>query len=135
MAKFDPTKMDKRWMLWVILVALIAWSALWSVIQLPKERMNGLTKALFFVSFYVAISTTLMPAIAYLNARFGRFQSKRVYQVRFVRQSLFSGAFTVIVAWLQMQRRLDPTLALIMMAVFVLTETFLITREMPADGP
>ena len=132
MAKFDSTKMDKRWMLWVILVALIAWSALWSVIQLP---VNGLTKALFFVSFYVAISTTLMPAIAYLNARFGRVQSKRVYQVRFVRQSLFSGAFTVIVAWLQMQRALSPTLALIMMAVFVLTETFLITREMPADGP
>jgi hypothetical protein len=132
MAKFDPTKMDKRWMLWVILVALIAWSALWSVIQLP---VNNLTKALFFVSFFVAISTTLMPAIAYLNARFGRFQSQRVYQARFTRQSLFSGAFIAIVAWLQMQRALSPTLALIMLAVFVLTETFLITREMPADGP
>jgi hypothetical protein len=132
MAKFDPTKMDKRWMLWVILIALIAWSALWSVIQLP---VNGLTKTLFFASFFTAISTTLMPAIAYLNARFGRFQSQRVYQARFTRQSLFSGAFIAIVAWLQTQRALTPTLALIMLAVFVLTETFLITREMPADGP
>jgi hypothetical protein len=132
MTKFDPTKMDKRWMLWVILVALLAWSALWSVIQLP---INALTKALFFASFFVAIAATLMPAIAYLNARFGRFQSKRVYQARFTRQSLFSGAFIAIVAWLQMQRALSPTLALIMLAVFILTETFLITREMPADGP
>jgi hypothetical protein len=132
MAKFDPTKTDKRWMLWVILVALISWSALWSVIQLP---VNGLTKALFFASFFVAISATLMPAIAYLNARFGRFQNKRVYQMRFTRQSLFGGAFLAVVAWLQVQRALSPTLALIMLAVFALTETFLITREMPADGP
>jgi hypothetical protein len=132
MAKFDPTKMDKRWMLWVILVALMAWSALWSVIQLP---VNALTKALFFASFFVAISATLMPAIAYLNARFGQFQNKRVYQVRFARQSLFGGAFIAIVAWLQMQRALSPTLALIMLAVFALTETFLITREMPTDTP
>ncbi|MFL7809507.1 MAG: hypothetical protein AB8I80_12800, partial [Anaerolineae bacterium] len=72
--------------------------------------------------------------IAYLNARFGRFQSKRVYQVRFARQSLFSGALVVVVAWLQMQRSLSPTLALIVVAVFILTETFLITREAPADG-
>jgi hypothetical protein len=131
MARFDPTKMDKRWMLWAILVALLAWSAMWSVIQLP---VNTLTKVLFFVALFGAISATLMPAIAYLNARFGRFQSKRVYQVRFARQSLFSGAFIVVVAWLQMQRSLSPTLALILMAVFILTETFLITREAPTDG-
>jgi hypothetical protein len=131
MAKFDPTKADKRWMLWAVLVALIAWSALWSVIQLP---VNVLTKGLFFVSLFVAISATRMPAIAYLNARFGRFQSRRVYQARFARESLFVGAFIAIVAWLQMQRALSPTLALIIMAVFVLTETFLITREVPADG-
>ncbi|MFN2156265.1 MAG: hypothetical protein ACK2UX_13595 [Anaerolineae bacterium] len=131
MARFDPTKMDKRWMLWAILVALLAWSAMWSVIQLP---VNTLTKVLFFVALLVGISATLMPAIAYLNARFGRFQSKRVYQVRFARQSLFSGALVVVVAWLQMQRSLSPTLALIVVAVFILTETFLITREAPADG-
>jgi hypothetical protein len=131
MARFDPTKMDKRWMLWAILIALLAWSVLWSVIQLP---VNALTKGLFFVSLFVAISATLMPAIAYLNARFGHFQNRRVYQARFARQSVFTGAFIVAVAWLQMQRALSPTLALIMMAVFVLTETFLITREAPADG-
>jgi hypothetical protein len=132
MAKFDPTKMEKRWVLWAVLVALITWSALWSVIQLP---VNALTKTLFFALLFAAISATLMPAIAYLNARFGRFRSKRLYQMRFARQSLFSGAFIVTVAWLQMQRALSPTLALIIMAVFVLTETFLITREMPVDGP
>jgi hypothetical protein len=34
---------------------------------------------------------------------------------------------------MQMQRMLTSTLALILLSVFVLTETFLITREMPKE--
>jgi hypothetical protein len=132
MAKFDPSKTDKRWMLYVIFVGLVAWIGWWSMVQLP---INNLTTVLFFVLLFIAIGSTLMPALAYLNARFGRFHDERVYRLRFVRQSVFIGVFVILVAWLQMQRVLSSTLALILMAVFVLTETFLVTRESPIEEP
>ncbi len=130
MAKYNPSQASKRWMLYVILVALIAWAGWGAMIYLP---VNDLTKPMFFTLLFVSISATLMPAIAYLNTRFGRIRDQRVYQARFVRQSILSGAFTVVIAWLQMQRVLSVTLGLILLAVFVLTETFLITRETPAQ--
>jgi hypothetical protein len=129
MAKYDPTKANKRWMLYVVSAAIIAWAAWWSVIQLP---INDVTKTLFLALFFVAIVCTTMPALAYLNARFGQFEASRVYRVRFIRQSVMVGAFVVLLAWLQMQRVLGTSLALILLAVFVLIETFLITRESPA---
>jgi hypothetical protein len=129
-SKFDPGKTSKRWMLYAVLVALLSWAGWWSVIQLPP---NDLTKSLFFVLLFIALGSTLMPAVAYLNARFGRFHDRHVYVIRFVRQSLLTGGFVVVVAWLQMQRVLSPTLALIVLAVFMLTETFLVTRETPPE--
>jgi hypothetical protein len=88
---------------------------------------------LFFIALYCAVTTTVMPAVAYLNARFGRCTERRVYQSRFIRPSLWGGLYTGIVAWLQMQRVLNLMLALILIAAFALIETFLITREGPAE--
>lgn len=132
MTKFNPDGENKRWMLYAIFVTLLAWTGWWSIIQLP---INDLTKTLFFVFLFVAIGSTLMPALAYLNARFGRFHDKRVYRLRFVRQSIFGGVFAIVLSWLQMRRVLSSTLALILMAVFVLVETFLVTRETPPKEP
>ncbi len=128
MSEFNPSKSNKHWMLYVALVALMAWAGFASVVMLPP---NDLTKPVFFCLLFASVGSTLMPAIAYLNARFGRFGSERVYHVRFVRQSILVGAFVVVVAWLQMRRVLSATLGLILLAIFVLTETFLITRESP----
>jgi hypothetical protein len=130
MTKFDASKTSRRWMLYVALVALISWAGLWSAVQLP---INDLTKTLFFALLFVSVASSMMPAVAYLNARFGRFHSQRVYYARFVRQSVLAGALVVVIAWLQMRRVLSLTLAWILLAVFVLTETFLITREMPPE--
>jgi hypothetical protein len=130
MAKYDPTQASKRWMLYVVSGAVIAWAAWWSVVQLP---ITDVTKTIFLTLLFAAIVCTTMPAFAYLNARFGRFQDDRVYRLRFVRQSILIGSFVVLIAWLQMQRVLGATLALIVLAVFVLIETFLITREPPGN--
>jgi hypothetical protein len=132
MTKFNPDGENKRWMLYAVLITLLAWIGWWSVIQLP---INDLTKTLFFVLLFIAIGSTLMPALAYLNARFGRFHDRRVYRLRFVRQSILGGVFVIVLAWLQMRRVLSSTLALILMAVFVLVETFLVTRETPPEEP
>jgi hypothetical protein len=132
MTESDPGKANRRWMPYVLLGALVSWAGWWAVIQLP---INAVTKTAFLALLFVAVALTLVPAVAYLNARFGHLLDERVYRIRFVRQSLLGAAFVVVAAWLQMQRVLSVTLALILMAVFVLTETFLITREAPPQEP
>jgi hypothetical protein len=126
--KTDPITEDKYWIWYVVFIAIVAWLALWGVMQLG---VSSITKVLFFVLLFFAIASTFMPAIAYLNARFGRFSSLRVYRVRFVRQSIQIALLVVIVAWLQMQRMLNLSIALILIGVIILTEMFLITREPP----
>ena len=129
--KADPITQDRRWIWYVVFLALIAWLALWGVIQLA---VNSATKLLFFVLLFLAIVSTFMPAVAYLNARFGRFCSVRVFRVRFVRQSIQIGLFVVVIAWLQMQRVLTLAIALVLIGVLILTEMFAMTREPPVKG-
>jgi hypothetical protein len=124
-----PSGDRKHWILYAVLIALLSWTALYGLVHLP---INPVTKALFFVLLFTGIASTVLPPAAYLNARFGRCKNVRVQRVRFVRQSIWSGLLVAVAAWLQMRRALSLTLAVILIAVFVLTETFLITREAPA---
>ena len=126
--KFKPG--NKRWMIYSISIALMSWAGLWSIIQ---STVNVITKTLFLFLLFSAITSTIMPAAAYLNTRFGTPSSKRIYQMRFIRQSVWGGLFIVGVAWLQMQRVLGVTLGFILLSVFILIETFLITRESPVE--
>jgi hypothetical protein len=128
--KPDQTRRGRRWVSVAVLVALLSWTGLWGVVQLP---ITDLAQILFFVLLFVATASTVMPPVAYLNARFGQAENQRTHRSRFVRQSIWLGAFAVTAAWLRTRRMLTVTLALILMAVFALTETFLITREGPLE--
>jgi hypothetical protein len=134
MPKFDPIVERRGWVLYAILIAIIAWVGLWSVVmQLP---VNSTSKVLFFVLLFVSITCTVMPPAAYLNARFGRPRNRRTYRMRFARQSVWCGLFVVLAAWLRMEPRrlLSTTLIVILMAVFILIETFLVMRESSLRG-
>ena len=109
-------------MLYIVFAAIVSWLVLWGVINLP---VNSMTKVFFFSLLFFAITSTFMPAVAYLNARFGRFRSARVYRMRFVRQSIQIGVFVIVIAWLQMQRVLNLTTALILVGVFILVAVLL----------
>jgi hypothetical protein len=126
--KPDQASHSRRWIAVAVLVALLAWLGLWGVVQLP---ITDASQAVFFALLFVATASTVMPPVAYLNARFAQVSEPRTYRVRFVRQSIWLGLFVVIAGWLQTRRILTVTLALILMAVLALTETFLITREVP----
>ena len=131
MSQFDPAKSDKRWMFGVVFLSILSWLALWGLVQLP---VTAPTRALFFIVLFGGLTSTSMLPVAYLNARFGRCRDRRTFQARFVRQSIWLGLLIVILAWLQMRRILTTTLALILSAVFILTETFLLTRERPPNS-
>lgn len=128
MSKFDPAQSSKRWMLYAALIAVSSWLGIWGLIHLP---VTDLTRVLFFLLLFFAIASTAMPPIAYLNARFGRCRNQRTFQARFIRQSIWLGLLIVVLGWLQMRRILTTTVAMIMAAVFALTETYLLTRERP----
>ena len=129
-ARFDPIAESRHWMLYMVVGILVSWLGLWGVLQLA---VSTTTTVLFFIVLFAAVTTTVMPAVAYLNARFGRCAERRVYQGRFIRQSIWVGLYTGINAWLQMQRVLNLMLALVLIAAFALIETFLITREGPTE--
>lgn len=126
--KPDPAGQSRRWITIAVLVALLAWTSLWGVVQLPITHAS---QVVFFAMLFVAITSTVMPPVAYLNARFAQASNPRTQRVRFVRQSIWLGVFVVVAGWLQARRVLTLTLALILIAVLALTETFLITREVP----
>jgi len=128
---FDPATSDKRWMWYAILIAVLSWLGLWGLIQLP---ITGTTRVLWFALLLTGITSTVMPPISYLNARFGRCRDRRTFQARFVRQSIWLGLLIVVLAWLQMHRILTTTLAMILTAVFGLIETFLLTRDQPTSS-
>lgn len=115
-------------MWYVILIAVLSWLGLWGLIQLP---VTDTTRALLFILILTGTTSTTMPPIAYLNARFGHCRDRRTFQARFIRQSIWLGLLIVVLAWLQMRRILTTTLAMILTAVFGLIETFLLTREQP----
>jgi hypothetical protein len=117
-------------MLYAVLVAFLSWFGLCSVVQ---TTISTTTKTMFFVLLFVVVTSTMMPVVSYLNARFGTFADERLYRVRFVRQSVWIGVFVTVIAWLQMRRMLGTTRAMIMMAVLILIEVFMITRERPVD--
>ena len=128
--KSKPVAESKRWILYVVLIAILSWVGMLSLVQLPVSRT---TKTLFFCLLFAAVTTTTMPVIAYLNARFGSLRDPRLYRVRFVRQSIWLGVFAAVAAWLQSRRMLEATLGVILLAVLVLIEAFMITRDNPMD--
>jgi hypothetical protein len=129
MKRFDPSQSNKRWLVYVISIALLSWLLLWGLVHLP---VTDSTLVLFFVLLFVATVSTTMPFLAYLNARFGQCRTERRFQARFVRQSTWLGILVVVLAWFQTRRILTGMLAMILTAVFALIETFLLTRERPA---
>jgi len=128
--KSKPVTDNKRWVLYIVVIALLSWLGLLGVVQLP---VNSATKPLFFGLLFAAVTCTIMPVVAYLNARFGKFSDPRIYRVRFVRQSIWTALFVVVGAWLQSRRMLELTVGVILLAVLVLIEAFMITREHPVD--
>ncbi len=121
---------NKRQVLYAVLGALLSWAGLVGVVQLP---VNAFTKALFFSLLFAAVTCTVMPPVAYLNARFAPHLDWHVRRARSVRQSLWMGSGAALIAWLQACRVLNATLVLIVISVFTLIEAFLITRESPEE--
>lgn len=125
--------MRKKW--WIFSSIIITILSLLSLLYLtyyvwPNPTTVFATPQLLFLMFmFLAMSAGTVPVTAYLNYRFAKGGWFERDKTRLVRQGVWVGLFGVLVAYLQLIRALTWTIAVVLAGVFVLIETFFLTRE------
>jgi hypothetical protein len=111
---------------------LLGWGGLYSLITRNLPKIGG-ELWLFFVLLLVAVSATALPIVRYLNVRFTPMDTEVPPSGVIVRQSVWVGLCVVTCAWLQIPRTLTLPIAIFIVAVFVIVETFLRSREVASE--
>lgn len=70
-----------------------------------------------------------IPISAIFNHRFARAGWLERDKTRLIRQGTWVGFFTILVAYLQLLRALNWTIVAVLAGVFILIETFFLTRS------
>jgi hypothetical protein len=111
-----------------VLVALSSWAGLWYLINNTSPEQFF---PLFLILIFTAVSSTSLPAVAYLNRRFSDPATYRPDYKRLLRQSGWLGLFSALCTWLLSKpiRALNLLVAAILFSVFALVEAFLLTRK------
>ncbi|MDX1524156.1 MAG: hypothetical protein R3264_21175, partial [Anaerolineae bacterium] len=83
----------------------------------------------FFAFMFLGVSSGTVPMTMYLNQRFSKPNWLERDKMRLLRQGAWVGGYLVLVAYLQLIRSLNITVAAVLAGVFILIETFLLTRD------
>lgn len=115
-----------------IVLGGLGWAAVvWLVLNALPYAAG--VRWLFFLSFFLAVSGSALPAIAFLNRRFpGRIPAT---QTVILRQSAWIGLYAAAISWLQIGRLVSfATAALLAIGLLVL-ETVIRLREIGGWRP
>jgi hypothetical protein len=115
------------------LMMLVSWFGLYQLISATLPRIGG-ELWLFFILLQMAITSTSIPVVRYLNVRFTPMDQQVPPSGVIVRQSAWIGLFFVTCAWLQIPRALNLPLMVFIAMVFVVVEVFLRTREIANES-
>jgi hypothetical protein len=118
--------MGKGAILGSILVAILSWVCLGFLVSFTSP--GTLTKFVFLLLLFVALTATLVPIAFFFNRRFASPDSGEV-SVRAVRQSGLAALFLVLCAWLRMIRSLNWAVALLVLGLLVSIEVVILTRH------
>lgn len=107
-----------------ILLAVVGW---WGLYELTRRALPGEPGALslFLALFFLAVTGTLAPAVAYLNRRLAPEATARD-PWRFLRHSAWAGVGLAVYAWLQVQRALNVGYALVIALILVAFEVLIV---------
>ncbi|MBN1316939.1 MAG: hypothetical protein JXA42_15775 [Anaerolineales bacterium] len=85
----------------------------------------------FFVSLWLGICGAVLPLIWFLHRRFASPEAGETWHSfgMLSRQAAWVGSWATLCAWLQMHRTLNWAMALLLLAVFVLLELLMQTRQ------
>ncbi len=125
--------MRQRW--WILIsvaVASLSFLSLYYIVNYlwpnPHTVFAG-TQLLFLLFMFLGLSAGTVPVTAYLNHRFAKPDWFKRDKIRLARQGAWVGLFGVLLAYLQLIRALNWTIIAVLAGVFVLIETFFLTRE------
>ena len=103
-------------------VGLLSWIGLGYVVL--TQSPSTLTKALLFPLLFLAAASVATPCLIWLRRRWDKEEEAGVV----LRQGAWFGLYVSLCAGLQMARVLDATVALVLGAIFILLELFLLQR-------
>jgi hypothetical protein len=125
--------MRQRW--WIVIsitLAGLSGLALYYIINNvwpDPNQLVALPQLLFLLFVFLGLSASVVPITAYLNHRFAKPDWYQRDRGRLVRQGAWVGLFGVVLAYLQLIRALNWTIAAVLAGVLSLIETFFLTRE------
>lgn len=114
-----------------LFLSLIGWGGLGYVIMDTLPTLGP--RWLFFFFLVTGMSGTFMPVIAFLHLRFPGDPPSPPGVV--IRQSMWVGVYSGLLAWLQLGRVLDTPRAVFLAAGFIVIEILLRLRERSTFKP
>ncbi len=123
---------QRWWMLVSIFVAAVSFLFIYYLVNYTwpvPDMILARPQLLFLVFVFLGLGATTLPVVAYLNHRFAKANWYERDKTRLLRQAAWVGFFGVLLAYLQLIRALNWTMAIVLAGVFVLIEAFFLTRE------
>jgi hypothetical protein len=125
--------MRKRWwVLGAILLASFSFLGIYYIINNlwpDSDQLLAQPQLLLLAFIFLGVGSGTIPFSVFLNQRFSKVGWLDRDKTRLLRQGVWMGAFLVLLAYLQLARIFNITIAVVLAGVFILIETFLLTRE------
>ena len=119
--------MNLRW--WAFSTTIIALTGILGIRFVVNQLYpTGLTVVLFFVLLFVTFGAGVVPLSAFGNHRFATKKWQKRDPYRLIRHAIEGGMLSVTIVYLQLIQALDWTIAAVLVSVFILMETFFLTR-------
>jgi hypothetical protein len=115
-----------------IFMALLGWAGLILLIYFTRPT-DWRPLWLFFFLGFIAITGSVLPAVAFLNRRF--LTTPPASTTVILRESSWFGVYFSILAWLQIGRVLNPMLIILLAAGLLIIEFMLRLREISQWKP
>jgi hypothetical protein len=119
------------WVLISIVIAGLSFSALYYIVNnlWPNpDTILAQPQLLLFISLFFGLSGATIPVAAYFNHRFAKPGWLERDKTRLIRQGTWVGLLGILLAYLQLIRALNWAIAAVLAGVFILIETFFVTR-------
>jgi len=115
----------------LILAASSGFALYYLVNQVPPDpsAMFARPQLMFFLFVFLTLGAGTVPLTAYFNHRFAKPDWPERDKMRLLRQGFWLGAVGVILLYMQLLRTLNWTIGLVTAGVFILIETYFLTRE------
>ncbi|MBN1217628.1 MAG: hypothetical protein JXM69_01770 [Anaerolineae bacterium] len=123
---------QKWWILGSVILAILSFFCLRYVVQTfwPDPEVNfARSQLLLFALMFLGVGASSVPVTVFLNNRFSKPDWLERDRIRLIRQGVWVGLATVLLAYLQLIRTLSWVVAIVVVGVFALIETFFLTRE------